>query len=106
MEFGFKPGTHFTTASDGYYVIEVLLPSWYPHDPAREKEFQIADDAHYTTGCFNHVVSEYYGLKQGLLDCGIWDCTGQDTNYGYAVLRDGPLKYRATCTATNATGPY
>lgn len=65
------------------------------------------EDAKYLSGCFNRTTPEFYGVQPDGVECKYWDCSGDltETSKRYLSLRPKP-EYIASCTATNATGPY
>lgn len=100
IEVEIHPQAQYSTGKDGYYYIDVGLPSFYPNE-MRQPD-QGVEDAEYVTGCFNHSVPEFYGISPGA-DCRIWDCTGAWTLDEYQLSDVHP---HHSCTLTHAKGPY
>jgi len=99
IEFQFASQDHFVSTTDGYYHIEVDMPAFYP--PYMEHGEGI-DNLFYTTGCFNHGVREFYGVKDPGADCRIWDCTGSATMWEHDLT---DLHPRHDCPLTDHDGP-
>lgn len=99
---------------EGYYTIQVRPLADYPDGeivrPVRaEGSPRIVKPEIYHSGCFNHNVSPFYGVRAEGPNCQYWSCTGRRTSTELAV-RNGkerpPPKYQPECDGMNATGPF
>jgi hypothetical protein len=79
LEMGILPFYQFH-GSDGYYSMNGGATAWDPEGGGHDSDTR--------SGCFNHDVPEFFGVKNDGPDCNFFNHKGDPTDVGF--YRDGP----------------